>query len=381
MRRRCHRKPCRIDGPNRREAGLHGRSGDAIGFGARGAPSGPCFGSPADNDGRPRLQFGHSLPARLHHAVGVALRSQGAARDPRPDERDDARLQAQVPLGAVSRPLRCADRRPRPRPAARMDRGVADRRHADPRGGRFRRPGAMAPLDDRLLDGAGVRRCDAGCGDRRLAHHGGAHRASGADGLLGRGRVAHRQSRRGRRGALSCRRVRLAGRLSLHGGIHGAGARRRAPRPGARLGHECATAAADHRRGRRRADQGVVHPPRSSRFADAAAGRRLSDAGLHLQRHGGAAVQKPALFQLGHRHGHEAVRFSGCPLRHVPRQFRGAARGPDADPPGGNRFSRPRPTSASPSSRRTAITAATNSGSSRRPSAPTILPTPSQRSC
>ena len=83
----------------------------------------------------------------------------------------------------------------------------------------FGDPAQLARLDGRLLPRARLRRRDAGYRHRRLAHHGRAARsAQGLMIVLGGDRLAHRQSCRRRRRALPRRRLRLARRLSLHGG-------------------------------------------------------------------------------------------------------------------------------------------------------------------
>ena len=81
-----------------------------------------------------------------------------------------------------------------------------------------------------------------------------------------------------------------------------------------------------------RSDQGPGDPTRPDGGPDPAARRRLPHARLHLVRHGRAAVQEPALFQLGYRHRHQAVRLPGGHRGHLCGNLRGETPRPVARP-------------------------------------------------
>ena len=196
-------------------------------------------------DAGARFRVGHPLSTRLHHPVGLALRSEGADRHDRPDERAHPRLQVQIPVGAVSRPLRCARLQPPPGTTAGMDRRFSTWSDGCAGRGRLRRSGALACLDGGVFARARLRGSHSGRGDRWLAHQCRAGQSPGADGLMVGGRLSGRRPRRWSRRAPARGSGRMARRLPLHGSLDDARHARCFLRPRAGVGQDRDAGAAE----------------------------------------------------------------------------------------------------------------------------------------
>src|ERR1700733_6922847 len=174
----------------------------------------------------PGLHVRHAVPADLFDAIGLADRCWGAAGDDRPAQRTDPRLQVQVRLGAIPRPIRSAVDRTCARAAPRLVARGNYRRYGDAGRDCLRRSGPLDLVDGRIFLRARDRGRNARSRARRLAHYECAPAGeTGGAFLMDRDRLARRQSRGRRRRTLPRRSYRLEGSLSVHGGPDASGDR------------------------------------------------------------------------------------------------------------------------------------------------------------